>query len=188
MDRHFPCLMRRSAWQTHSATICSCCDSSSGRNHGCKGHRGKEVCGAVKAQEREQLQALVRKGKGLPRRLLKARILLNADVSEAAQGGVTAGSLRLWTQARRCSTACANNWWKRVRDGVEPEAASDACGGAHFRRREGGQADRTCLPRIHSVPSVDAVGRQRWSDCTGCASLTFELSWCCDASLARISP
>ncbi len=30
------------------------------------------------------------------------------------------------------------------RDGVEPQAACDACGGAHFRGREGGQADRTC--------------------------------------------
>jgi hypothetical protein len=39
----------------------------------------------LSAQEREQqLQALVRKGKGPARRLLKARILLKADVS---QGG-----------------------------------------------------------------------------------------------------
>ena len=120
----------------------------------------------LSAQEREQLQALVRKGKGPPRRLLKARILLKADVSEAAQGGVTAGSLRLWTPARRCSTACANNWWKWVRDGVEPDAAWDTCGGAHFRRREGGEAHRTCLPRVHSALSS-------MSDCTGCRITDF---------------
>ena len=36
--------------------------------------------------EREQLQALVRKGKGPARRLLKARILLKADVSEGGAG------------------------------------------------------------------------------------------------------
>jgi hypothetical protein len=36
----------------------------------------------LSAQEREQLQALVGKGKGPARRLLKARILLKADVSE----------------------------------------------------------------------------------------------------------
>jgi len=36
--------------------------------------------------EREQLQALVRKGKGRARRLLKARILLKADVSEGGPG------------------------------------------------------------------------------------------------------
>ena len=41
----------------------------------------------LSAQEREQLEALVRKGKGPARRLLKARILLKADVSE---GGVLA--------------------------------------------------------------------------------------------------
>ena len=67
----------------------------------------------LSAQEREQLEALVRKGKGPARRLLKARILLKADVSEGGPGGVTVRSLWLWTPARRCSTACANIWWKR---------------------------------------------------------------------------
>jgi len=38
------------------------------------------------AEEREQLQALIRKGKGPARRLLKARILLKADVSEGGPG------------------------------------------------------------------------------------------------------
>jgi transposase len=37
-------------------------------------------------EEREQLQALLRRGKGPARRLLKARILLKADVSEAGDG------------------------------------------------------------------------------------------------------
>jgi transposase len=37
-------------------------------------------------EEREQLRALVRKGKGAARRLLKARILLKADVSECGPG------------------------------------------------------------------------------------------------------
>jgi len=40
----------------------------------------------LSAQEREQLEALVRKGKGPARRLLKARILLKADVSEGGPG------------------------------------------------------------------------------------------------------
>ena len=40
----------------------------------------------LSAQEREQLEALIRKGKGPARRLLKARILLKADVSEAGPG------------------------------------------------------------------------------------------------------
>jgi hypothetical protein len=40
----------------------------------------------LSAEEREQLQALLRKGKGPARRLLKARILLKADVSESGPG------------------------------------------------------------------------------------------------------
>ena len=40
----------------------------------------------LSAEERQQLEALVRKGKGPARRLLKARILLKADVSEGGPG------------------------------------------------------------------------------------------------------
>ena len=39
----------------------------------------------LSAEEREQLQALIRKGKSSANRLLKARILLKADVSEAGE-------------------------------------------------------------------------------------------------------
>jgi hypothetical protein len=40
----------------------------------------------LSAEEREQLQGLIRKGKSPAKRLLKARILLKADVSEAGEG------------------------------------------------------------------------------------------------------
>ena len=40
----------------------------------------------LSADEREQLDALIRKGKSPAQRLLKARILLKADVSEAGEG------------------------------------------------------------------------------------------------------
>jgi hypothetical protein len=40
----------------------------------------------LSADEREQLEGLLRKGKSPARRLLKARILLKADVSEAGEG------------------------------------------------------------------------------------------------------
>jgi transposase len=40
----------------------------------------------LSAEEREQLQALIRKGKSPAGRLLKARILLKADTSEAGEG------------------------------------------------------------------------------------------------------
>ncbi|MDP2618950.1 MAG: IS630 family transposase [Hyphomicrobiales bacterium] len=45
----------------------------------------------LSAEEREQLQALIRKGKGPAQRLLKARILLKADVTDAGEG---------WSDAR----------------------------------------------------------------------------------------
>ena len=40
----------------------------------------------LSGEEREQLEALIRKGKGPASRMLKARILLKADVSEAGSG------------------------------------------------------------------------------------------------------
>ena len=40
----------------------------------------------LSGEEREQLETLIRKGKGPAQRLLKARILLKADVSEAGEG------------------------------------------------------------------------------------------------------
>src|SRR6202162_1827683 len=40
----------------------------------------------LSGEEREQLETLIRKGKSAARRLLKARILLKADVSEAGEG------------------------------------------------------------------------------------------------------
>ena len=43
-------------------------------------------CEFASNEEREQLEALIRKGKSAAQRLLKARILLKADVSEAGEG------------------------------------------------------------------------------------------------------
>src|SRR5436190_15932981 len=40
----------------------------------------------LSSEERERLEALIRKGKSPAQRLLKARILLKADVSEAGAG------------------------------------------------------------------------------------------------------
>jgi hypothetical protein len=40
----------------------------------------------LSGEERERLEALIRKGKGPARQQLKARILLKADVSEAGEG------------------------------------------------------------------------------------------------------
>ena len=40
----------------------------------------------LSGEERQQLEALIRKGKGPAHRLLKARVLLKADVSDAGEG------------------------------------------------------------------------------------------------------
>lgn len=40
----------------------------------------------LSSEERQQLETLIRKGKNPARRLLKARVLLKADVSEAGEG------------------------------------------------------------------------------------------------------
>ena len=62
-------------------------DTGDGDDDGCQGDFGKEVCCAGRAnEERERLEALIRKGKSPAQRLLKARILLKADVSEAGAG------------------------------------------------------------------------------------------------------
>ena len=100
----------------------------------------------LSAQEREQLEALVRKGKGPARQLLKARILLKTDVSESGPG---------WSDSKiivALDTSASMLYRVRkqlVEEGFEMllsrQAAFDACGGAHFRLREGGQADRTYL-------------------------------------------
>ena len=44
----------------------------------------------LSAEEREQLQALIRKGKSPAKRLLKARILLKADAWTPARGAAIA--------------------------------------------------------------------------------------------------
>src|SRR5260221_2050102 len=41
----------------------------------------------LSGEERERLETLIRKGQSPARRVLKARILLKADVSEAGKGG-----------------------------------------------------------------------------------------------------
>jgi hypothetical protein len=61
-------------------------NAGDGDDHGYEGDFGKEVCRAAEREERERLEALVRKGKSPAQRMLKARILLKADVSEAGAG------------------------------------------------------------------------------------------------------
>src|SRR5712691_2970958 len=96
----------------------------------------------LSGEERQQLETLIRKGKSPARRLLKARILLKADVSEAGEG---------WSDSRiieALDASCIDGLpgaqatgGRGPRGGVEPQAARDTGRFAHFRRRERGQTD-----------------------------------------------
>jgi hypothetical protein len=68
----------------------------------------------LSGEERERLETLIRKGKSPARRVLKARILLKADVSEAGKGGATTGSSKLWKPAPPWFIGRANSWWKKA--------------------------------------------------------------------------
>src|SRR5262245_14112065 len=57
-----------------------------GGNHGCEGDFGKEVCCEAERRGTRTAGTLLRKGKSPARRILKARILLKADVSGAGKG------------------------------------------------------------------------------------------------------
>jgi hypothetical protein len=50
-------------------------------------------------EERERLDALIHKGRHRASQLVRARILLRADTSEAAKGGATARSRSRWRPA-----------------------------------------------------------------------------------------
>ena len=81
----------------------------------------------LSSDEREQLEILIRKGKGPARRLLKARILLKADVSERGPGWIGLGHHRVNGLPRAQATG-----GRRVRGSFEPQTTCEAGGAAHF--------------------------------------------------------
>ena len=97
----------------------------------------------LSGEERERFETLIRKGKSPARRVLKARILLKADVSEAGKGW----SDNRIIEALETSPSMVYRARKQlVEEGFEAVLSRkprDACRRSDFRRREGGQAD--CL-------------------------------------------
>src|SRR6201997_4820556 len=98
----------------------------------------------LSGEERERLETLIRKGKSPAHRVLKARILLKADVSEGGKGW----SDRRIIEALQPSPSMVYRTRKQlVEEGFEavlsrkPRAMPAIA--RIFRRREGGQAD--CL-------------------------------------------
>ena len=68
----------------------------------------------LSADEREQLEARIRKGKSPAQRLLKARILLKADVSGAGEGWSDSRIIKALETSHRWFTGCASGWWRRA--------------------------------------------------------------------------
>ncbi len=71
----------------------------------------------LSGEERERLETLLRKGKSPAQRLLKARILLKADVSEAGEGWSDSRSSGIEPSECRCvcsPTMKTSNRGKRI--------------------------------------------------------------------------
>jgi hypothetical protein len=68
----------------------------------------------LSAEEREQLNTLIRTGKHRARQLMKARILLKADVSEAGEGWSDSqiASVR-WIPASTRLPGPVSDWWSK---------------------------------------------------------------------------
>ncbi len=89
----------------------------------------------LSGDEREQLETLVRKGKSPAQRLLKARILLKADVSEDGEGWSDNRIMdALETSASMVLPGPQAVSGGGLRGGVEPQATRDTTGIADFRR------------------------------------------------------
>src|SRR5262249_16459848 len=65
----------------------------------------------LSGEERERLETLIRKGKSPARRVLKARILLKADVSEAGKGWSDNRIIEALETSPSMVYRVRKNWW-----------------------------------------------------------------------------
>src|SRR5216684_3145995 len=87
----------------------------------------------LSGEERERLEALIRKGKSPAQRLLKARILLKADVSEAGEGWSDKPDYQGFGHKHFDGLPGPKaTGGRRLRGGVEPQAAGDTWGCPDF--------------------------------------------------------
>src|SRR5258706_1955328 len=118
----------------------------------------------LSADEREQLEALIRKGKSPAQRLLKARILLKADVSESGEGWSDSRIIKaLGDQCVHGLPGAQATGGGRLRGGAESQATRGAGGAAGFLRREGSPTDFLgvfqATPRTRAL-ELAVVGKQ----------------------------
>ena len=74
----------------------------------------KKYVVTLSGEERERLETLIRKGKGPARVLLKARILLKADVSDSGEGWSDSRIIKALDTVTPWFIGCASNWLKRA--------------------------------------------------------------------------
>jgi hypothetical protein len=98
----------------------------------------------LSADERRRLEAMIHKGKSSAARLVKARILLKADVSEAGEGWSDSRILEA-VETSVSMVYRVRKQWVEPRGGSEPQGAGPAFRSADFRRREASAADRSGL-------------------------------------------
>jgi hypothetical protein len=100
----------------------------------------------LSAEEREQLHALIQKGKAPVGQVLKARILLKADASEAGDGW---SDSQIATAPETSIDTIARTRQQLVEGGIEAaltrKHSPDSARKRIFDGCRRGQADRTCL-------------------------------------------
>jgi len=117
----------------------------------------KKYVARLSGEEREQLETLIRKGKGPAQRLLKARILLKADVSEDGDG---------WSDSRiiEALVTCASMVYRvrkqLVEEGLEAVLSRKQRTMPAIARIFDGEKEAKLIALACSEPPK---GRARWS-------------------------
>src|SRR5260370_2246376 len=119
----------------------------------------------LSADEREQLEALIRKGKSPAQRLLKARILLKADVSESGEGWSDSRIIKaLGDQCVHGLPGAQATGGGRLRGGAESQATRGSRRAPDFCRGEGSQTDFLCgfqAPQRTPAPEIPVCCKQK---------------------------
>jgi homeodomain-containing protein len=113
----------------------------------------------LSAEERRRLEAMIHKGKSSAARLLKARILLKADVSEAGEGW--SDSRIVEAEALETSVSMVYRVRRQlVEDGLEAVLSRKAPGRPSVPRIFDGEKEARLIALACSKPPE---GRTRWS-------------------------
>ena len=117
----------------------------------------KKYVARLSGEEREQLETLIRKGKGPAQRLLKARILLKADVSEDGDGW---SDSRIIEALETCASMVYRVRKQLVEEGLEAVLSRKQRTMPAIARIFDGEKEAKLIALACSEPPK---GRARWS-------------------------